>query len=56
MVPIFAVLFGVLLLNEPVGVGTFVELGTILSSVALVTGARLGKGKRRRGKHEEDEM
>src|SRR5918998_4982977 len=37
MVPIFGVLFGVLLLNEPVGVGTFVETGTILSSVALVT-------------------
>jgi drug/metabolite transporter (DMT)-like permease len=56
LVPIFAVLFGVLLLNEPVVVGTFVEMGTILSSVALVTGARLRKGKRRRGMHEEDEV
>jgi len=35
-VPIFGVLFGVLLLNEPVGVGTSVGMETILSSVALV--------------------
>ena len=35
-VPIFGVLFGVLLLNEPVGVGTSVGMGTILSSVVLV--------------------
>jgi drug/metabolite transporter (DMT)-like permease len=37
---VFGALFGVLFLNEPVGVGTFVGLGIILSSVALVTGFR----------------
>jgi hypothetical protein len=31
-------------------------MGTILSSVPLVTETRLEKGKRRRGKHEEDEV
>jgi len=38
--PVFGRWFGVLFLNEPVGVGTFVGLGIILSSVALVTGFR----------------
>jgi len=46
--PVFGALFGVLFLNEPVGVGTFVGLGIILSSVALVTGVRpFGKEKLR---------
>jgi drug/metabolite transporter (DMT)-like permease len=46
--PVFGALFGVLFLDEPVGVGTFVGLGIILSSVALVTGVRpFGKEKLR---------
>ncbi len=45
LVPVFGVLFGVLLLDEPVGVGTFVGMGIIISSVALVTGTRFGRGK-----------
>jgi drug/metabolite transporter (DMT)-like permease len=36
--PVFGLLFGVMLLGEPVGIGTFLGLGIILSSVALVTG------------------
>jgi drug/metabolite transporter (DMT)-like permease len=44
--PVFGMLFGVLLLDEPVGVGTLAGLGIILSSVALVTEIRFfGKGK-----------
>jgi drug/metabolite transporter (DMT)-like permease len=38
--PVFGALFGVLFLDEPFGIGTFVGLGIILSSVALVTGIR----------------
>src|SRR3712207_3837153 len=38
--PVFGVLFGVLFLDEPVGIGTILGLGIILSSVALVTGIR----------------
>ncbi len=38
LVPVFGLLFGVLLLNEPFGLGTLAGLGIILSSVALVTG------------------
>jgi len=48
LVPVFGLLFGALFLEEPVGVGTFVGLGVILSSVALVTGIRFGKGKEKR--------
>jgi drug/metabolite transporter (DMT)-like permease len=44
--PVFGLLFGVLLLGEPVGIGTFLGLGIILSSVALVTGiGSFGKRK-----------
>jgi drug/metabolite transporter (DMT)-like permease len=43
LIPVFGLLFGVLFLSEPVGIGTFVGLGTILLSVALVTGVRLGR-------------
>jgi drug/metabolite transporter (DMT)-like permease len=44
--PVFGALFGVLFLDEPVGIGTILGLGIILSSVALVTGIRLfGKEK-----------
>jgi drug/metabolite transporter (DMT)-like permease len=38
LVPVFGLLFGVVLLDEPFGIGTLAGLGIILSSVALVTG------------------
>ncbi len=38
LVPVFGLLFGVLLLDEPFGLGTLAGLAIILSSVALVTG------------------
>lgn len=41
IVPVFGLLFGVVLLDEPVGVGTLVGLVIVLLSVALVTGPRL---------------
>jgi drug/metabolite transporter (DMT)-like permease len=45
LVPVFGVLFGVLLLGDPVGIGTFAGMGIILASVALVTGISLGRPK-----------
>jgi drug/metabolite transporter (DMT)-like permease len=42
-VPVFGLLFGVLFLGEPAGVGILVGLGIILSSITLVTGIRLDK-------------
>lgn len=42
--PGFGVLFGVLLLGEPFGVGTLLGLGIVLSAVALVTGVGSRKG------------
>lgn len=42
LAPGFGVLFGVLLLGEPFGAGTFAGLLAILASVALVTGAGFG--------------
>jgi drug/metabolite transporter (DMT)-like permease len=45
LVPVFGVLFGVLFLGDPVGIGTFAGMGIILSSVALVTGINLGRAK-----------
>ena len=42
LVPVSGLLFGVLLLDEPFGVGTLVGLAIILSSVALVTGIGFG--------------
>jgi drug/metabolite transporter (DMT)-like permease len=45
LVPVFGVLFGVLLLGDPVGIGTLAGMGIILSSVALVTGISLGRSK-----------
>jgi drug/metabolite transporter (DMT)-like permease len=45
LVPVFGVLFGVLLLKEPVGTGTFAGMAIILSSVALVTGIRFRVAK-----------
>ena len=42
LVPLFGLLFGVLLLDEPFGWGTLTGLAIILSSVTLVTGIDLG--------------
>lgn len=42
LVPVFGVIFGVLLLDEPFGLGTLAGMGIILAGVALVTGVRLG--------------
>jgi drug/metabolite transporter (DMT)-like permease len=50
LIPVFGLLFGVLLLGEPIGVGTLVGSGIILYSVALVTEVRL------RGAKEEDHL
>jgi drug/metabolite transporter (DMT)-like permease len=47
LIPVFGLLFGVVLLGEPVGVGTLVGFGIILYSVALVTEVRLGGAKER---------
>lgn len=38
LVPVFGLIFGVLLLDEPFGPGTLTGLGIILSSVVLITG------------------
>ena len=46
IVPVFGLLFGVLFLGEPVGVGTFVGLAVILASVVLITGINIGKAGR----------
>ena len=45
VVPVFGLLFGVLLLDEPFGLGTLSGLAVILSSVALVTGIGFGGAK-----------
>jgi drug/metabolite transporter (DMT)-like permease len=42
LIPVFGLLFGVMLLGEPVGTGTLTGLGVILASVALVTGVGFG--------------
>ncbi|MDP8950729.1 MAG: DMT family transporter [Actinomycetota bacterium] len=42
LIPVFGLLFGILLLDEPFGLGTLVGLGVILVGVALVTEVRLG--------------
>jgi drug/metabolite transporter (DMT)-like permease len=41
LVPVFGVLFGVLLLGEPFGLGTLLGMGIILAGVVLVTGIKL---------------
>lgn len=46
LVPLFGVLLGVLLLDEPFGLGTLVGMGIVLSGVALVVEIRLRPGKR----------
>lgn len=45
LIPAFGLLFGVVLLGEPVGIGTLTGLVVILASVALVTGVGFGKMK-----------
>lgn len=45
LVPVFGLLFGVLLLDEPFGAGTLVGLGITLSGVVLITGISLKKSK-----------
>lgn len=53
--PVFGLAFGVLFLDEPVGIGTLIGLGIISSSVALVTEARFG-GAKEENKHGVDEV
>jgi drug/metabolite transporter (DMT)-like permease len=45
LIPVFGLLFGIVLLGEPVGVGTLVGFGIILYSVALVTEVSLAGPK-----------
>jgi drug/metabolite transporter (DMT)-like permease len=45
LVPIFGLLFGILLLDEPFGPGTLTGLGIILASVVLITGISPRKGE-----------
>ena len=48
LVPVFGLLFGVLLLDEPFGVGTLAGLGIILFSAVLITGISLKRGRPRK--------
>ncbi|PLS83077.1 MAG: EamA family transporter, partial [Actinobacteria bacterium] len=43
--PGFGVLFGVVLLDEPLGLGTLLGLGIVLFAVALVTGVGFRRAK-----------
>ncbi len=52
LVPLFGLLFGVLLLDEPFGWGTLAGLAIILSSVTLVTGIGFSAGRKRGVEHE----
>jgi drug/metabolite transporter (DMT)-like permease len=45
LVPVFGLLFGVLLLGEPIGFSTLAGLGIILTSVVLITGIAPRKTK-----------
>src|SRR5919112_1963893 len=45
LVPVFGLLFGVLLLEEPFGLGTLAGLGIILTSVVFITGIAPRKNK-----------
>jgi drug/metabolite transporter (DMT)-like permease len=45
LVPLFGLLFGVVLLDEPVGLGTIAGLILILSSVTLITGIGVARPK-----------
>lgn len=46
LVPVFGLLFGVLLLEEPFSLGTIAGLAMVLFSVALVTGLGFAEGKK----------
>jgi drug/metabolite transporter (DMT)-like permease len=48
LVPLFGLVFGVLLLDEPVGLGTLAGLILILSSVTLITGLGFGAKEKSR--------
>jgi drug/metabolite transporter (DMT)-like permease len=48
LVPLFGLVFGVLLLDEPVGLGTLAGLILILSSVTLITGLGFGSKEKSR--------
>jgi drug/metabolite transporter (DMT)-like permease len=48
LVPLFGLVFGVLLLDEPVGLGTLAGLILILSSVTLITGLGFGATEKSR--------
>ncbi len=52
LVPVSGLLFGVLLLDEPFGLGTLAGLAIVLSSVALVTGIGFG-GVKEKGQARE---
>ena len=43
LAPVFGVLWGTVLLNEPLSLSTFIGFGTILMGTALVTGVRIWK-------------
>ena len=45
LVPVFGLLFGVLLLDEPFSLGTVAGLGIILTSVVLITGIAFKRSK-----------
>jgi len=49
LVPVFGLLFGVFLLDEPFGPGTLAGLGIILISVVLITGISPRKGEPKSG-------
>lgn len=48
LVPLFGLVFGVVLLDEPVGLGTIAGLVLILSSVTLITGLGFGAKEKSR--------
>jgi drug/metabolite transporter (DMT)-like permease len=48
LVPLFGLVFGVVLLDEPVGLGTLAGLILILSSVTLITGLGFGAKEKNR--------
>jgi drug/metabolite transporter (DMT)-like permease len=48
LVPLFGLVFGVVLLDEPVGLGTIAGLILILSSVTLITGLGFGAKEKSR--------
>src|SRR5919107_4652026 len=54
LVPVFGLLFGVLLLGEPFGFGTLTGLGIILSSVVLITGVKPSAVSRQQEKTKAD--